>query len=213
MATILSRSYPSEVKLCKKACKSCGLDIYQGPALEQAKKAHIFWVGLSAVAFEEGEERLPLSPLTPSGSLIHLIETPLRNQFSFYKTNLVKCAPLKENKLRYPLRHEMEKCFPNFEWELDHLHPRTAFLLGRQVADFVFKKFGLPKPTFSESFRYQSFKIGNTNFVPVHHPSYILIYKRKQVEVYTRKLRDIAQKYSVNESSKTTTRKQLKVLV
>lgn len=213
MATILSRSYPSEVKLCKKACKSCGLDVYQGPALERAKKAHIFWVGLSAVAFEEGEERLPLSPLTPSGSLIHAVEAPIRNQFSFYKTNLVKCAPLKEDKLRYPLSHEMEKCFPNFKWELDNLQPQTAFLLGRQVADFVFKKFGLPKASLNANFHYQSFVIGSTRFVPIHHPSYILVYKRKQLEAYTRRIRDMVLKSTQSSAKKTATRKRKVLLV
>lgn len=213
MATILSRSYPSEVKLCKKACKSCGLDIYQGPALERAKKAHIFWVGLSAVAFEEGEERLPLSPLTPSGALIHSVEAPLREQFSFYKTNLVKCAPLKEDKLRYPLNHEMEKCFPNFEWEIEHLQPQIVFLLGRQVSEFVFKKLGLPKASLGENFHYHSFLIGSTHFVPIHHPSYILVYKRKQLDVYTRRLRDIVLKSALNDAKRTVTRKRKEATV
>jgi uracil-DNA glycosylase len=189
MATILSRSFPSEVKLCKKACRSCGLDIYQGPALDRAKKADVFWVGLSAVSFDDGEERLPLSPLTASGSLIHEVEAPLREQLSFYKTNIVKCAPLKGDKLRYPLGHEMEKCFPNFEWELKFLQPRIVFLLGRQVADFVLKKFDLPKSSFNENFCYQPLEIDNTLFVPVHHPSYILVYKRKQLESYINGLR------------------------
>lgn len=188
MAIIPSRSFPSEIKLCKKACRSCGLDIYQGPALERAKEAHVFWVGLSAVAFEEGEEKLPLSPLTPSGSLIHAIEAPLRTRFSFYKTNLVKCAPLEEDKLRYPLSHEMEKCFPNFLWELELLRPKTVFLLGKQVSDFVFKKLSLPKVSLNDDFFYQSFETDGTSFVPVHHPSYILVYKRKRLQEYTTSL-------------------------
>lgn len=202
MATTSSRSFPSEIKLCKKACKSCGLNIYQGPALEPAKRAHVFWVGLSAVAFEEDEERLPLSPLTPSGSLIHSIEMPLRTQFSFYKTNLVKCAPLEENKVRYPLSHEMEKCFPNFEWELEYLRPKTVFLLGKQVADFVFRKFCLPKASLSEDFHYQTVKIGGARFVPVHHPSYILVYKRKFLEQYARSLQALILKKLHKESNK-----------
>lgn len=213
MATVLSRSYPSEVKLCKKACKSCGLDIFQGPALERAKKAHIFWVGLSAVAFEEGAERLPLSPLTPSGSLIHAVEAPLRGQFSFYKTNLVKCAPLKEDKLRYPISREMEKCFPNFEWELEHLQPQIVFLLGRQVSDFVFKMFGLPKTSLDEDFNYLSYVVAGKSFVPIHHPSYILIYKRKQLELYMRSLRDMVLKSAIGNVKETATRKRKVVLV
>src|ERR1044071_1180094 len=119
MAEVSSQLLALQPKLCKKACKACGLAVYQGPVFDVVKKSHIFWVGLSAVRFEQGEQKLPLSPLTPSGRLIHSIETPFRTQFSFYKTNLVKCAPLRGDKMRYPVALEMEKCFPNFEWELE----------------------------------------------------------------------------------------------
>src|SRR5574337_681941 len=121
MAVTSSQTLPLQITLCKKACKSCGLNIYQAPVFDKFKKSNVFWVGLSAVQFEEGQEKLPLSPLTPSGSLIHSIEAPMKKWFSFYKTNLVKCAPIQEDKIRYPVAHEMEKCFPNLLWELDHL--------------------------------------------------------------------------------------------
>lgn len=204
MATIHLRNFPTEIKLCKKACKSCGLNIFQGPALERAKKANIFWVGLSAVAFEEDEEKLPLSPLTPSGALIHDIEAPLLTHHSFYKTNLVKCAPIDANKVRYPLSHEMEKCFPNFEWELEHLRPEMVFLLGKLAADFVFKRLGLPKVKLDENFRYQSIPLNNIRFVPVHHPSYILVYKRKYLEKYTRSLQSLILKSKESKGVRST---------
>jgi uracil-DNA glycosylase family 4 len=184
MAVTSSQTLPLQINLCKKACKACGLSVYQGPAFDQFKKSHIFWVGLSAVPFEEEEEKLPLSPLTRSGSLVHSIEAPFRTRLSFYKTNLVKCAPLQEEKIRYPLAHEMEKCFSNFEFELEHLRPKTVFLLGKQVADFVSRKLDLPKLTLSASYQYESVKLGRIRFVPVHHPSYVLIYKRKSLHDY-----------------------------
>ncbi|WP_165958282.1 uracil-DNA glycosylase family protein [Segetibacter sp. 3557_3] len=170
------------------------MDIYQGPALERAKEAQIFWVGLSAVMFKEGQEKLPLSPLKSSGALIHSIEAPLRPIFSFYKTNLVKCAPIEDDKVRYPLTHEMEKCFPNFEWELKHLHPKVVLLLGKQVADFVLKRFDLPKVTLAEHFQYHMFLIDGTYFVPVHHPSYMLIYKRRYIQQYINGIQDLISK-------------------
>lgn len=184
MAVTSSQTLPLQIKLCKKACKACGLGFYQGPAFDQLKKSQIFWVGLSAVPFEEEEEKLPLSPLTRSGSLIHSIEAPFQTRFSFYKTNLVKCAPLQEEKIRYPLAHEMEKCFSNFEWELEHLRPKTVFLLGKQVADFITRKLDLPKLSLSANYQYETAKLGRIGFVPVHHPSYILIYKRKFLHHY-----------------------------
>ncbi len=191
MAVISSRTLPIQIKLCKKACKSCGLSIYQGPAFDQFKKSNIFWVGLSAVQFEKGQKKLPLSPLTASGALIHSIESPLKRQFSFYKTNLVKCAPIQDNRVRYPVAHEMEKCFPNFEWELNFLQPSTVFLLGKQVSDFISKKFGLPPASLRNDYRYNVLQIGQIRFIPIHHPSYMLVYKRRFLKQYTDSLQEL----------------------
>lgn len=199
MAVTSSQTLPLQIKLCKKACKSCGLDIYQGPAFDQFKRSKIFWVGLSAVQFKEGQEKLPLSPLTSSGALIHSIEASLEMQFSFYKTNLVKCAPLQKDKIRYPVAHEMEKCFPNLQWELDHLQPTSVFLLGKQVTDFILKKFGLAKTYLSDDFQYEVFQIGNISFIPIHHPSYILVYKRKLLMQYIDSLQNLIKR-TVKES-------------
>lgn len=176
-------------KICKKSCKACGLSVFQSPVYEQLKFSDVFWVGLSAVMFKEEDEKLPLSSLTASGSLIHTIEQPFTHKMSFYKTNLVKCAPMEGSKLRYPLSHEMERCFPNFQWELEKLEPTTVFLLGKQVASFVLKKLSPHKPLFSENFNYASFEIGRINFIPIHHPSFILVYKRKSLTQYIENVR------------------------
>lgn len=175
--------------LCKKSCDACGLNIYQPPIFDQFKLSTIFWVGLSAVKFEEHEEKLPLSPFTASGSLINTIEQPFRHNLTFYKTNLVKCVPLAGNKLRYPVQHEMSKCFPNFQWELKELKPITVFLLGKQVASFVLKQLSNHKPSFEDNFHYRIFEIGGINFIPIHHPSYILVYKRKNLNQYIENVR------------------------
>ena len=184
MAIACSPISSLKLKICKKRCKLCGLDVYQKPALDQLKNSNIFWVGLSAVQFDKGDEIIPLSHRTPTGSLIQSIEQPFLDKLSFYKTNLVKCVPLQKDKIRYPLEHEMEKCFPNFKWEIEHLTPSTVFLLGKQVSNFVFKNLSNHKPEFNERFIYSSYLIGGVNFIPVHHPSYILIYKRKQLDQY-----------------------------
>lgn len=176
-------------KLCEKSCNACGLNIFQAPIFDQLKLSTIFWVGLSAVKFEEQDEKLPLSSLTASGSLIHAIEQPYRCKLTFYKTNLVKCAPMAGNKLRYPLEHEMSKCFSNFQWELNELKPTIVFLLGKQVASFVLKKLSKHKPSFDASFNYHIFEIGGIKFIPIHHPSFILIYQRKNLTQYIEKVR------------------------
>lgn len=146
----------------------------------------MFWVGLSAVAFNDDEEKLPLSPFTRSGALVAEIEKSFYKDLIFYKTNLVKCLPLKKEKIRYPLQHEMEKCYPNLELEIKELRPSTVFLLGKQVASFVFEKLGGEEVAFSETFRYKGLTVNGVTYVPVHHPSYILVYKRAHIDKYKR---------------------------
>ena len=162
---------------CKnKRCKSCGLYLNQFPVLDNNKrKSNVFWVGLSAIQFENHEAKEPLAAHTPTGSLIHRIEESFKNEITFYKTNLVKCVPMKDNKIRYPLEHEMEKCYPNLESELNELTPTVVFLLGKQVATFVLKKHSIKKYSLSESFDYECFDIGGAVFVPIHHPSFVLV--------------------------------------
>lgn len=191
MTVKYSLDLSTSIKPCQnKVCKSCGLYLNQMPVTNKANKSHIFWVGLSAVQFDDNIERQPLSPNTRSGALIENVEIPLKNHISFYKTNLVKCLPLKNGKIRYPVEQEMEKCFPNFEMELEILNPAIVFLLGKQVATFVMRKFDIKNLTFSDSFNYECFMVDNITFIPVHHPSYILVYKRRFLNQYINSLQE-----------------------
>jgi uracil-DNA glycosylase family 4 len=192
MTVTYSEDFPKIAKLCKsKTCKECGLYLNQKPIFDYRKTSKVFWVGLSAVQFNEDEEKLPLSPLTRSGALIHSIENPFKEEITFYKTNLVKCVPLKDEKIRYPLEHEMNKCFPNFEQELDEMNPSLVFMLGKQVSTFVFKKLSEYIPVLDDSFNYSGYMIGQTKFIPIHHPSYILVYKRKYIDKYKENIQRI----------------------
>jgi uracil-DNA glycosylase len=40
------------------------------------------------------------------------------------------------DKIRYPLKHEMEKCYPNLVNEIAIVNPSAIFLLGKLVAPF-----------------------------------------------------------------------------
>jgi len=171
------------------------LYLNQRPVFDYFRHSDIFWVGLSAVQFESGIECLPLSPNTRTGGLISNIESKLKPNFSFYKTNIVKCLPLNEDgKIRYPIEHEMMKCYPNFEMELKTLNPSVVFLLGKQVATFVMKKFGAREVLLPTNYQYKPLKINDTYFVCVHHPSFMLVYKRKEVPIYTKNIQVICQK-------------------
>lgn len=201
------------IKPCtNKFCKACGLYLHQQPACEKAASSHVFWVGLSAVLFEEGVVPRPLSPLTPSGSLIDRIEESLRKDIQFYKTNIVKCVPLskEKRKIRYPLEHEMEKCFPNFESELKVLTPKVVFLLGKQTASFVMKKLGIKNFSLADDFKYSSFRIGGVQFIPIHHPSYILVYKRKELDLYIEQIQALCKHFvSIKKPSKAKTKRNV----
>ena len=169
--------------------------LFQSPVFENALMSDVFWVGLSAVAFDKGVKALPLAPSTNSGVLIGKIEEPLLDTVKFYKTNLVKCAPIVNDngKIRYPLQHEMEKCYPNLEYELEVLVPKVVFLLGKQVAEFVMKKNGISSVALSDSFNYKAHDINGVIYIPVHHPSYILVYKRKLLNKYIRSIQNICK--------------------
>lgn len=158
----------------RRKCKACGLYLNQLPVSDERKASGIFWVGLSSVLITDEDEKTPLSLFTRSGALISKIEEPYLDDISFYKTNVVKCVPLSENKIRYPLKHEMEKCFPNLTDEIEELKPKTIFLLGKQVAKFVLEKNSIYNFSLDEQFNYDSFIINDISYVPVHHPSFIL---------------------------------------
>lgn len=143
------------------------------------------WVGLSAVAIVDSEDCEPLSASTRSGWLVSSIEAEFTPQISFYKTNLVKCLPLQNTgKIRYPSAPEMAKCYHNLENEVAILEPKLVFLLGKQVASFVGTRVFEHDIGFSNKFEYNGFQSGGTTYVPIHHPSYMLVYGRAMMQSY-----------------------------
>lgn len=188
----------------RKNCNVCGLYLNQAPVFDHftdSVSPQVFWVGLSAVRFNVDDEMLPLSAETRSGALIERIEIPLRRNIKFYKTNLVKCLPLRGDKIRYPLRKEMEKCCPNFDEELAIFQPSVVFLLGKQVASFVLKKLSNQEFTLSKDFQYQTFSVAGITYIPVHHPSYILVYRRKYIDKYIQGIRHLCMSILEKERS------------
>lgn len=167
-------------------CRACGLHLNQLPVVDKNKKANVFWVGLSSVLITDKENQIPLSPNTKSGALIESIEAPYKQDLLFYKTNVVKCLPLSHpnKKIRYPLRNEMEKCYPNLTFEIEAIKPSVLFLLGKQVANFILDKHSKKISGFDDDFIYKSFVIDDIQYVPIHHPSFILVYKRNYIRKY-----------------------------
>ncbi len=163
-------------------CQKCGLCLNQKPLLDAERKCQIFWVGLSAKKMISDYE-IPLSPTTNTGMLIQRIEEVCKEVIT-YKTNLVKCLPLTEQqKLRYPNKKEIDCCFEHLLCEINAMSPKIVFLLGEKVYVSVAKHLKIDFEKWDEfKYHYKEFK--GTYYVPIHHPSYIYVYKRKSIDDY-----------------------------
>ncbi|MGF0094275.1 uracil-DNA glycosylase family protein [Lachnospiraceae bacterium SGI.066] len=173
-------------------CQKCGLCLNQKPLLDTEKKYGIFWVGLSAKKIEDDNE-IPLSPRTNSGRLIEEIEKECKG-ISTYKTNLVKCLPLTEQKkLRYPNQKEIDTCFEHLEDEIQELSPKIVFLLGEKVYLAVEKHLKIELKKWND-FQFYFKEYNGVYYVPIHHPSYIYVYKRKQIDEYIKGIKNVINK-------------------
>lgn len=173
-------------------CTKCGLCFNQKPLLDEERKCQVFWVGLSAKRKESDLEK-PLSPQTNTGDLIYRIEKHCSDIVT-YKTNLVKCLPLtEEQKLRYPNRKEMDSCFDNLIKEIQIMSPKIVFLLGKEVSGTVSKHLKVKFEDWN-GFDYFYKEQNGIYYVPVHHPSYISVYRRKQVDEYMEGIEKILEK-------------------
>jgi uracil-DNA glycosylase family 4 len=169
-------------------CQACQLHQCQKPLVEKVWRAEVMWVGLSAKLLKREEHAVPLSPNTTTGSIIHGVEQQC-DSVRFYRTNLVKCPPLDdEGKLRYPNQAEMKICYDNLQLELKVIRPMVVILLGLQVARFYFSKIFELNPELPKDYRYRTHWAGQTCFVPVHHPSFIAVYRRKHRASYSNAL-------------------------
>ena len=163
-------------------CTKCKLCCNQRPLMDKCTRCQVLWVGLSAKKATCDDET-PLSRSTNSGAINHKIDESLVG-VSTYKTNLVMCLPLDDHqKLRYPNRQEIDDCFCNLEEEISTLAPKIVFLLGEKVYSSVAKRYRLSFERI-DGFDYRYVKHDGVYYVPIHHPSYIHEYKRKQVDSY-----------------------------
>ena len=160
----------------------------QLPLNDNQANVDVFWVGLSAVRVDQVDKNVPLDPSTKSGSLMKEIEQYSFSPLRFYRTNIVKCLPLLGDKIRYPSKREMKECFPNLLKEIQALQPQLVFLLGKQVSDFVTSALDIQVSNSSSTFEYESYYKNGVTYIPIHHPSYILVYKRKFIEDYKREV-------------------------
>ena len=152
-------------------CNRCSISCNQKPLIDILRKADIMFVGISA-KMKETEDEMPLSENTNSGKLIKMIEERLVEKnynISCYRSNMVKCVPLNEKgKIRYPNSLEIENCIDNLVYELSIVKPKVVVVLGRLVEKYLRKKI---------------MELGY-NTIIIYHPSYIHVYRKKEIEKY-----------------------------
>jgi len=111
----------------------------------------------------------PLDNSTNTGKIINRIIDNFPG-VEFYKTNLVNFAPLNElGKLRYPTKQEIED---NMEYLLNEISDcNLVICLGSKVTKYLTNK--------------------ASNIISIKHPSYIWVYKRKELDSYIDKVVNI----------------------
>lgn len=130
----------------------------------------IVWCGLSNKI-----DTKPLDENTKSGELISQVEKEIG--IVGKRTNLVKYAPLNsEGKLRYPTKLEMEQALPYLLEEIKA--EEYIFLLGDKVAKTFENSYDLKLD------KYVPVKIEDKYFIKIEHPSYISVYKKKEIHRY-----------------------------
>ena len=156
------------------------------------KNANVMWVGLSAKKATNAGVYAPLHIDTNTGKLVAEIEAQCHH-INFYKTNLVKFAPLDSmGKLRYPTPEECTLCYPELQIEIQTVNPRIVLLLGNKTATFVFRQLGLQIPKLS--YEYRSFEYEGRFYVPIQHPSYIMVYKQKEKDQYVQAVKAVIER-------------------
>lgn len=165
-------------------CEKCSLCNVQKPLMDCAAEADIMIVGLSA-KIRKYDNEIPLDSRTRSGKVVDEYENIAKKyNMSIYRTNIVKCAPLDNNKnLRYPKINEINACFDNFMVEIMAISPRIIILLGDIVRNAVVEKWGLriEKPSENEL---SIVEYKGIYLVAMYHPSYLLRSKIRKEESY-----------------------------
>lgn len=180
-------------------CQKCDICKLQKPLIEKGiEKADVMWIGLSATLSNQKSFR-PLSPDTPTGKIISMIEDKCLcngNDISFYHTNAVKCTPYDEktSRLRYPNNLEMGNCFQYLADEIHIISPTLVFLLGIKVSGFIAGKLGISFGKIT-NYGYRTVTYDGIQYIPIHHPSYINIYKRGEIKEYTDAVTDMILKH------------------
>ncbi len=149
---------------------------------KNGRKPLVYFVGLSAKPRCEN-----LAPETRTGNIIGQIVQYLPC-IEAVKTNLVRIPPIDpEGNLRYPNPTEMRSGWNELQDEIHRTFPSLLVTLGQQVSFFLRSQMGVrpAKPRLPSDFSYESYlSHAQSNILSVHHPSFIYVYRRKEIDNY-----------------------------
>ena len=146
------------------------------------RKPLVYFIGLSA-KLNCGH----LAPETRTGNVIEQIihELPC---VKTVKTNLVRIPPIdQEGNLRYPNPNEMQLGWNELQKEINQTYPDVLVTLGQQVSFFLRAQMGVQpaKSQLPSDFAYKSCLLQSESYIlSVHHPSFVFIYRRKDIKNY-----------------------------
>lgn len=163
----------SAIQALTPGCQACGLCTTQSPLLAPLIASPVVCVGLSA---KPSKLSTPLDTHTNSGKVISMLEQLCG--FLFYKTNLVKCAPTQHGKLRYPTAKEIQCCAPHLKGEIAAVQPQIVLMLGKQTINGIAAARHFSPPEF-----YKSVQHHGITYLAMPHPSYLWIYRQKQLPI------------------------------
>jgi uracil-DNA glycosylase len=163
------------------ACSGCPFKSEPARSLGTPFSADVMWVGVSAKP-----RSTSLDPRTPTGRVVSRIEERL-SQVRFYRTNLVKCPTTDPSgRMRVPVAEEIQRCLALLRSEIDRVRPCVVVGLGTVVSRALFEWAGgdWEFNGFGNRIRYRVYSSPQISLLPVHHPSYMLVYRRRKIEHY-----------------------------
>lgn len=142
----------------------------------------VYFVGLSAKP-NCGH----LAPETRTGCIVERIIQHLPS-VKVVRTNLVRIPPVdRAGNLRYPSLTEMQTGWNELLHETDRTFPSLLVTLGQQVSFFMRSRMGVqpPKPVLPPDFSHEAYLAqSQSNILSVHHPSFVYVYRRRDIESY-----------------------------
>lgn len=155
--------------------------IIQYAKIQEILKNSIFFVWLSHKRWKNNEVLPAFEKNTKSWALIHSIIEELSE--IIYLTNLIEWVPIDENwKLRYPNKEEKYTWANNLYQKIGLYTPKKVILFWKEAS----KPF-IILPSIQQIWDLH-YKLQKTEIFTVNHPSYISVYKRKEITEYKKKI-------------------------